>query len=86
MPLVKKAHLKNVFILLGGDFQYMNAQLNYERADRVIESLNGRKNGLHLTYSTPSCYVESIKKEKFSSRRGDFMPYVTSKKFDREKM
>ena len=80
MPLVKNAHLKNVFILLGGDFQYMKAEGNFHRADQLIQKINlHNTSDVYLTYSTPSCYLEAIKNEKWTSRSGDFMPYISSK-------
>ena len=72
---------KNVFILLGGDFQYMKAEGNFHRADQLIQKINSHNTSdVYLTYSTPSCYLEAIKNEKWTSRNGDFMPYVSSKK------
>ena len=81
MPMVKNTQLKNVFILLGGDFQYMKGKKNFHRADQLIEAVNSQMNtsSVYFTYSTPSCYLEAIKDEKWTSRSGDFMPYISSK-------
>ena len=80
MPLVKNAHLKNVFILLGGDFQYMKANKSFNRADQLIQKINSQNTNsdVYLTYSTPSCYLEAIKNKQWTSRSGDFLPYVSS--------
>ena len=52
-------------ITMGGDFHYSNATQNFENMDLLISFANAmsEETGLHLLYSTPSCYVRALHKD-----------------------
>ncbi|KAG5862675.1 hypothetical protein JTB14_006632 [Gonioctena quinquepunctata] len=67
----------NILYAMGGDFQYQAAQTNYLNMDRLIRGFANHSK-YNVFYSTPSCYVEAVKKANvtFSVKEGgDFFPY-----------
>jgi lysosomal alpha-mannosidase len=66
-----------VFVMMGNDFNYMDAHINYRNMDNLIESVNkyyGDK--YEVVYSTPSEYVAAIAKYdvKWPTKYDDMMP------------
>lgn len=78
---------KDVFIPMGGDFQYIDALSNFAFMDDLIMHMNAltKRHGLFFSYSTPFCYLRALQqfnKEELLAidhRAGDFLPYVSSK-------
>lgn len=69
-----------IMVLLGGDFQFMNAFKNYVQTDRVIEYMKKHHSDRYIfKYSTPSIYVEALKKHnvEWEVKTDDLMPYVS---------
>lgn len=66
-------------MLLGGDFHYQNAYINFDNLRKIIKSCNALGKSLNITcsISTPKRYVDSLKKEnpKFPIKYDDFMNY-----------
>ena len=54
-----KNGLNHVFIPMGGDFNYLQAEKNYKIMDIIIKKFNndGHSN-LHFFYSSPYCYIK----------------------------
>ena len=52
----------NFMVTFGGDFHYTNADQVFTNIDKLIEYTNDFQDEFHVVYSTPGCYVESIKK------------------------
>ena len=51
----------DLFVVFGGDFQYVNAFQNYKNMDAMIEYMNKKyPEDYHLIYSTPSLYIDSL--------------------------
>jgi len=66
---------------MGCDFAWLNAQADYEQMTRIIEYINEHNTAnLFLKLSTPSEYVDSVKKQniKWPVRYEDLMPYGES--------
>ena len=77
-----KNGLNHVFIPMGGDFNYMQAEINYKIMDDIIKKFNnanGNYSNLHFFYSSPYCYIKMLKNldNKWESRSGDFFPYIS---------
>ena len=77
-----KNGLNHVFIPMGGDFNYMQAEINYKIMDDIIKKFNnanGNYSNLHFFYSSPYCYIKMLKNldKKWESRSGDFFPYIS---------
>lgn len=53
----------NLIHTLGEDFQYTNSRMWYKNVDKLIAYINSRPElGVTVKYSTPSAYIDSIKK------------------------
>ena len=74
--------LQQVFIPMGGDFQYISGEDNYQWMDDLMHTMNMKisKNRMHFMYSTPHCYLKALMAEKpyWLKRTGDFFPYISS--------
>ena len=74
------AHRRENHLLLpwGCDFTYANAKMNFDQMDKIIQFVNkyNTKN-ITLQYSTPSQYVDAVKKEqvKWAVKYDDGFPY-----------
>jgi lysosomal alpha-mannosidase len=71
----------DIFVVFGGDFEYMNAFQNYASMDNMIAYMNenyGEK--YHFRYSTPSDYVDAVAKHdvKWPTKYDDMFPYSDS--------
>ncbi|KAK4475411.1 hypothetical protein MN116_002467 [Schistosoma mekongi] len=85
--IISKAFETNhVMVLMGCDFTYENANMNYKNMDKLIAYVNQRQklNGsqVNLLYSTPACYTKAVndafnKIGTISRRGGDFFPYAS---------
>ena len=80
-PNVKHG-LNQVMIPMGGDFQYIEGEANFETMNKMANFFNSRieQYNLNFLYSTPYCYLRELKRlgKNWSVRNGDFMPYISS--------
>ncbi|XP_030835227.1 lysosomal alpha-mannosidase [Strongylocentrotus purpuratus] len=69
----------NIIMTMGSDFQYENANAWYKNLDKLIKYVNAKEeeSGIHLLYSTPSCYVSNLNaaNKTWTTKKEDFMPY-----------
>ena len=70
---------KNLFCVMGDDFQYANAKQNFMGMDKLIKHFNAKYTDMQLQYSTPSIYLRAIAAEnpdaKWPTKYDDMMPY-----------
>lgn len=68
----------HLFIPWGDDFAYSNAHLTFGPLDALIPYFNEHYEDITLMYSTPSQYIEAIKKESIDwpVRYDDMFPYA----------
>lgn len=72
------ASKEHVLVLLGDDFAYMNGFEAFKEVDALIEICNKyQERNLTFKYSTPSTYLDAIKKENVTwpVNYKDFFPY-----------
>lgn len=66
-------------MLYGDDFSFMNAYQSFHQLEKMIEIGNhfGKDYNMSFIMSTPSQYVDALKKEniKWPLKQGDFMNY-----------
>ncbi|CAH8649400.1 unnamed protein product [Heterobilharzia americana] len=84
---ISKAFKTNhVMVLMGCDFTYENANMNYKNMDKLIIYVNQRQklsgSRINLLYSTPACYTKAVNEDfskigTISRRGGDFFPYAS---------
>ena len=70
-----------IFVVFGGDFEYVNALQNYYSMDNMISYMNEHHSDkFHFRYSTPSDYVDAIAKKKveWPTKSDDLFPYADS--------
>ncbi|GJQ83732.1 hypothetical protein Trydic_g20608 [Trypoxylus dichotomus] len=78
----------NIMIVLGGDFQYRNAETNFLMTDTLIRGFEQFSKyvvdkRIRLFYSTPSCYLKAVNEEAmtrnltFPLKVDDFFPYAS---------
>ena len=76
----KKGYRHNqMLMLMGGDFQYMNAFQNYQFMDNMIDYMNSHfGDDYEFIYSTPSKYVDAVAAQNvtFPTRYEDMLPLV----------
>ncbi|KAH8869298.1 Lysosomal alpha-mannosidase [Schistosoma japonicum] len=87
IDIISKAFKTNhVMVLMGCDFTYENANMNYKNMDKLIAYVNQRQklNGsqVNLLYSTPACYTKAVNDAfnqigTITRRGGDFFPYAS---------
>lgn len=73
---------KNVFMTMGGDFTYMDANVYYKNMDKLIKYANDRQetgSDINLFYSTPSCYLKALHDADITwpEKSDDFFPYAS---------
>ncbi|CAH8682579.1 unnamed protein product [Schistosoma rodhaini] len=76
----------HIMILMGCDFTYENAHMNYNNMDKLIKYVNAQQkygNNVNVLYSTPACYTKAVNEEfnrigTINRRSGDFFPYASS--------
>jgi hypothetical protein len=69
-------------IVFGDDFTYMDAKKNYEAMDAMISFINENYSKyFKLQYSTPSQYIDAIRKEnlEYPVKYDDLFPYSDGK-------
>lgn len=62
----------------GCDFLFMNANMEYNNMERILDYVNkNNKNNIKFMISTPSEYVEALKKEHatYKIKHEDGFPY-----------
>ena len=63
------------------DFHYQAAHSWYKNLDKLIKYTNQGtgQHGVHLTYSTPSCYLKSLHQANITwpTKSDDFFPYAS---------
>ncbi|KAE9547719.1 hypothetical protein FO519_009071 [Halicephalobus sp. NKZ332] len=69
----------HLLVLMGGDFQYTNANRIFTNLDKLIKIANNittRK--VQAFYSTPACYTEALRESMHSwtNKTSDFFPYA----------
>ena len=72
------ANDENVMILMGGDFFYKNAYLNFKDLLKVIEMCNKvQEVNMSFIMSTPSRFTDALKKEEVTWPvfERDLIPY-----------
>ena len=47
----------HLFVVMGDDFQYSNAKINFDSMDKLIAGFNSHYGDIELQYSTPSTYL-----------------------------
>ena len=66
--------------LIGDDFRFINAQVQFKNWDRIIDHVNKHSKlyGVELRYSTLSEYFDAVAKQniEYSVYQGDFFPYA----------
>lgn len=71
----------HLMFTMGDDFHYQNARMYYKNMDKLIEHMNKRseETGIHVLYSTPSCYLKSLYGDNLTYPRktDDFFPYAS---------
>ena len=71
----------NLIMTMGEDFNYGNANMWFKNMDKLRNYFNENvdKFGIHIHYSTPSCYLKSIHETNrtWSLKTDDFMPYAS---------
>uniref|UniRef100_A0A095AYR0 Lysosomal alpha-mannosidase n=1 Tax=Schistosoma haematobium TaxID=6185 RepID=A0A095AYR0_SCHHA len=87
ISIISKAYQTNhIMVLMGCDFTYENANLNYKNMDKLIAYVNQRQqlnnSQVNLLYSTPACYTKAVNEEfnrigTINRRGGDFFPYAS---------
>lgn len=78
-----------LFMMLGDDFAYTNAEQTYQNFEKLMDYINGNISifNISIKYSTPVQYFQKIReenKEKDSEyikdiKKGDFLPYQNQK-------
>ena len=72
---------EHIMFTMGDDFNYQTAKMNFKNMDKLIKHMNARsqETGIHLLYSTPSCYLQSLldnDNQVYPIKSDDFMPYA----------
>lgn len=69
----------NIFIPMGGDFNYQNAHTIFMNLDRLIKYANEKYSDMEVFYSTPGEYIKKVintKRVKWDVNTDDFFPYA----------
>ncbi|CAH8599081.1 unnamed protein product [Schistosoma turkestanicum] len=83
--LSKSFKTNHIMVLMGCDFTYENAHINYNNMDKLIKYVNAAQeygSKINLLYSTPACYTKAVNEEfnrigTINHRSGDFFPYAS---------
>eukprot|EP00095_Tigriopus_kingsejongensis_P008379 snap_masked-scaffold9_size846264-processed-gene-1.4 protein:Tk08379 transcript:snap_masked-scaffold9_size846264-processed-gene-1.4-mRNA-1 annotation:"lysosomal alpha-mannosidase" len=70
---------KQLKVEMGMDFHYQSAISWYKNMDKLIKYVNERDEGVHVMYSTPSCYLKALHDEDIGwpEKTDDFFPYAS---------
>jgi hypothetical protein len=68
----------HIMFPMGGDFQFINAHLNFKNLDRMIDYINANYPNITLLYSTPGEYIDALYAANISwpTRYDDMFPYA----------
>uniref|UniRef100_A0AC35TT36 Alpha-mann_mid domain-containing protein n=1 Tax=Rhabditophanes sp. KR3021 TaxID=114890 RepID=A0AC35TT36_9BILA len=68
----------NILFSAGGDFQYSDANHWFVNLDKLIYHVQKQFPNIKIFYSTPSCYIQSLKsfKPNLTTKTSDFFPYA----------
>ncbi|KAE9551638.1 hypothetical protein FO519_005166, partial [Halicephalobus sp. NKZ332] len=69
----------HMMLLMGGDFCFTNANLQFDNIDKLIKIANNiTTKKINAFYSTPSCYTSAINKSipSWTNKTSDFFPYA----------
>ncbi|XP_069699536.1 lysosomal alpha-mannosidase-like [Periplaneta americana] len=71
----------NIMLTMGDDFQYQDANFNFESLDKLIKYVNLANKSVHALYSTPSCYLKAVNEAGhcYTTKEDDFFPYSSNK-------
>ncbi|XP_025017360.1 lysosomal alpha-mannosidase isoform X2 [Tetranychus urticae] len=79
-PYSKMYATNNTIITMGMDFYYRDAYKWYSNLDLLMQAVNniGSREGIHMFYSTPSCYLKSLYDAQVTwpVKADDFFPYA----------
>lgn len=69
----------NIMFPMGEDFQYQNGNTWFKNLDKLIKYVNQKQSKVNIFYSTPSCYLKSLKDSNhtFTTKSDDFFPYAS---------
>ena len=71
---------KHLMFLMGQDFTFQNANVNYKNLDKLIKHMNAQKEKykMNLVYSTPSCYVKALNDagHTWPTKTDDYFPHA----------
>lgn len=67
----------NVLMTFGDDFRYKNAKRWFTNLDKVIEVINKEHKDVNIFYSSPHCYLKSVKDHKVEVKSHDYFPLWT---------
>jgi lysosomal alpha-mannosidase len=76
---MRQAYRTNhLLVPMGGDFSFMNSQMNFKSMDNLIEYFNSKVSNTTLIYSTPSEYLDAITALNISwpTNYDDMFPYA----------
>ena len=67
-------------MLMGEDFRYQNAKMQFKSIDKLIKYFNAHANNVTLMYSTPSKYIDAINRLNvdWATKYDDMFPYADS--------
>ena len=71
----------NILMVMGCDFQYINAHNNFRSMDNMIQYMNTHHSDkYHFRYSTPSDYVDAVAAldVEWPTKYDDMFPYSDS--------
>lgn len=68
----------HIMFPMGGDFQFINAHLQFVNLDRMIEYINNKYPNVTLLYSTPGQYIDALYSANISwpTKYDDMFPYA----------
>ena len=69
----------DLFVLIGEDFRFMEAENNYRSIDNMIDYMNENHNDEYFfKYSTPSIYIDALKEKEvvWPTKYDDLFPYA----------
>jgi lysosomal alpha-mannosidase len=78
MHMKEHYQTNHLFITMGDDFCYMNAQMYFQSMDKLITHFNAKYPNITLLYSTPSDYIDAIKSldVEWPTKYDDMFPYA----------
>lgn len=67
-----------VLVMMGEDFHYLNAHMNFQSTDKLISYFNSRYPNITLMYSTPYTYIKALQSldVEWPTKYDDMFPYA----------